>query len=68
MKAILRVYRKSRPVHWYKYILEINNKTVKTNSKEEIKMLLDLNGMKMNKCSGFGGRNGTHLGFICFYD
>ena len=47
MKTILRIYRNNRPDHLYKYTLVIDNKVVETNSKEEIKIILDLNGMKM---------------------
>lgn len=68
MKTILRIYRKARPLHWYKYYLDINNKVVKTNSKEKVKMLLDLNGAKMNRFRGFGAWNNTHLYFICYYN
>lgn len=69
MKNYLRIYRNNRPVHWPKYILDFNNRTVETNSKEEIKMFLDLNGMKMDHFRGFRVlRNDINLCYLCVYD
>lgn len=69
MKAFLRIYKNVRPVHCPKYILDINNRTVETNSKEEIKMLLVLNGMKMDYFRGFRVlRNDANLCFLCAYN
>ena len=69
MKTILRIYRNNRPDHLYKYTLVIDNKVVETNSKEEIKIMLDLNGMKMYHFLGFGGYDDSKNRFyVCFYN
>lgn len=69
MKAFLRIYKNVRPVHWYKYMLNLNNKTIMTNSKEEIKMLLDLNGKKMYRFCGLGENSDhTNLYYTCYYN
>ncbi len=69
MKTILRVYRNNRPDHLYKYTLVLDNKVVETNSKEEIKIMLDLNGMKMYHFLGFGGYDDSKNRFyVCFYN
>ena len=69
MKTILRIYRNNRPDHLYKYTLVIDNKVVETNSKEEIKIILDLNGMKMYHFLGFGGYDDSKTRFyVCFYN
>ena len=69
MKTILRIYRNNRPDHLYKYTLVLDNKVVMTNSKEEIKIMLDLNGMKMYHFLGFGGYDDSKNRFyVCFYN
>ena len=69
MKTILRIYRSNRPDHLYKYTLVLDNKVVETNSKEEIKIMLDLNGMKMYHFLGFGGYDDNKKRFyVCFYN
>ena len=69
MKNILRIYRNNRPDHLYKYTLVIDNKVVMTNSKEEIKILIDLNGMKMYHFLGFGGYDDSKNRFyVIFYN
>ena len=69
MKTILRIYRNNRTDHLYKYTLVIDNKVVETNSKEEIKIILDLNGMKMYHFLGFGGYDDNKNRFyVCFYN
>ena len=69
MKTILSIYRSNRPDHLYKYTLVLDNKVVETNSKEEIKILLDLNGMKMYRFLGFGGYDDSKNRFyVCFYN
>lgn len=69
MKTILRIYRNNRPDHLYKYTLVLDNKVVMTNSKEEIKILIDLNGMKMYHFLGFGGYDDSKNRFyVIFYN
>lgn len=69
MKNILRIYRNNRPDHLYKYTLVLDNKVVMTNSKEEIKILIDLNGMKMYHFLGFGGYDDSKNRFyVIFYN
>ena len=69
MKTILRINRNNRPDHLYKYTLVLYNKVVETNSKEEIKIILDLNGMKMYHFLGFGGYDDSKNRFyVCFYN
>lgn len=70
MKTILRIYRNNRPDHFYKYTIFQDNKVIgETNSKEEIKIMLDLNGMKMYRFLGCGS-NGDEINryYMCFYN
>lgn len=74
MRATLSIFSNYRPDQWYKYILVINNKTVWTNSKEEVKMLLDLNGMRMSRFLRmgrfyeYGSMKDRTSHYICYYN
>ena len=71
MKTILRIYRNNRPDHLYKYTLYLDDRSVMitTNSKEEIKIILDLCGMKMVHFHGIGGNYyNVNRYYVCFYN
>lgn len=71
MKTILMIYKNNRPFYWAKYTLYLDDRSVMitTNSKEEIKIILDLCGMKMVHFHGIGGNYyNVNRYYVCFYN